>query len=187
MSLLADRIIADPIFFAMLVIAGYVYALALYARGIGPTLSSTTSGGQTSEAGTEPDDLFFVLVLPCLNERPVIARTIAGLLELDGRYLVLVVDDASDDGSIEVIAPFVADPRVILVSRTLPDARVGKGAVLNAAVREVIDMGLADLHGAERVVITVFDADGRVEADFCPASGPSSRTRSWQASRHRSG
>lgn len=172
MSLLADRIIADPIFLAMLAIAGYVYALALYARGIGPTLRSTTSPGLTGEAGTDPDDLFFVLVLPCLNERPVIARTIAGLLELDGRYLVLVVDDASDDGSIEVIAPFVADPRVILVPRTLPDARVGKGAVLNAAVREVIDMGLADRHGAERVVITVFDADGRVEADFLSRVGP---------------
>src|SRR5262249_13894601 len=53
----------------------------------------------------ESDELFFVLLVPALNEEQVIARTLSSLLALDGNFLALVIDDASDDGTVAAITP----------------------------------------------------------------------------------
>jgi 1,2-diacylglycerol 3-beta-glucosyltransferase len=66
----------------------YGYALA----AISARMPSKGAGGT--------DGLFFVLLVPALNEEQVIGRTISSLLKLRGNFLVLVIDDASDDGTV---------------------------------------------------------------------------------------
>ena len=69
-------------------------------------------------------------MLPCLNEAVVVGASVQDLLSRTKDSFVVVVDDASDDGT-AAIARLAAEEmdqaeRVILVRRTLPNARVGK-------------------------------------------------------------
>jgi 1,2-diacylglycerol 3-beta-glucosyltransferase len=116
-----------------------------------------------------PDGLFFVFVVPCLNEEAVIGATLQSLLELPGEdYAVLVVDDGSDDGTAEIVRG-LASPRVELLRRELPDARKGKGEALNDACRHLRASELVAGRRPEDVVVAVFDADGRIDPDSLAA------------------
>ena len=75
-------------------VALYSYVLALWGRG-------TT---RPAIAASRP--LFFAVIVPCLNESAVIGRTLESLLSMRGRFHILVLDDASDDGSPGVIRRF---------------------------------------------------------------------------------
>jgi succinoglycan biosynthesis protein ExoA len=60
-----------------------------------------------------------LIVIPCLNEAPLIAKVIGRILEDDGLVdpLVLVADGGSRDGSREIVAGIAArDPRVRLLA-----------------------------------------------------------------------
>ncbi len=111
-----------------------------------------------------PDGLFFVFVVPCLNEELVIGRSLQRLLGLDPQRLaVLVVDDGSDDATADVVRAVAADDkRVWLLQRTTPNARQGKGEALNAAFRYLCDSDLLAGHDPRDVVVAVLDADGRL-------------------------
>lgn len=110
-----------------------------------------------------PETLYFVFVLPCLNEELVIGRTLDALLELPGdNYAVLVIDDGSDDQTAEIVAPYDPD-KVWLYMREAPEARQGKGRALNAAYRWMRDSGALDGHRPQDVVVAILDADGRIE------------------------
>lgn len=104
---------------------------------------------------------FFV---PCRDEEAVIAATVHRLRADFPEAHVWVIDDASDDGTGPITAALAdGDPRVRLVSRRRPEARIGKGAALNAAYEALnAFLGQAD---RERVVVCVVDADGRLSAD----------------------
>jgi 1,2-diacylglycerol 3-beta-glucosyltransferase len=107
-----------------------------------------------------PIDLTYAFIIPCLNEEAVIGTTLDRLLPLlSGDDLVLVVDDASDDGTLEVLHAYDS-PRVHVLRRELPEARRGKGDVLNAAVRHLKGSGLLGERPTDRVVVGIFDADG---------------------------
>ncbi|MFF6777561.1 glycosyltransferase family 2 protein [Streptomyces sp. NPDC012637] len=112
---------------------------------------------------------FFV---PCRDEEAVIATTVARLrADFTGSH-VWVIDDASDDLTGTVVAALAErDPRIHLVSRHRPDARIGKGAALNSAY-DALDrhLGTAD---RTRVIVCVVDADGRLAPDaLAYVSGP---------------
>lgn len=101
-----------------------------------------------------------VLLIPCRDEELVVAETLRGMLRLPGRIHIVVVDDASTDGTAAEVAPFLGE-RVHLIQRQLPNARKGKGAALNQAfayAREQAPVWFPDLPGS-RVVIGVTDAD----------------------------
>src|SRR5215203_3101863 len=132
----------------------YGYALA----AISARMPSKGAGGT--------DGLFFVLLVPALNEEQVIGRTISSLLKLRGNFLVLVIDDASDDGTVAAVRPFLADPRVRLMQQSPERARRGKGHVLNSGYAAIQRMGLVERYGAENVIVTVFDSDARVNPGF---------------------
>lgn len=109
-----------------------------------------------------PDGLFFVFVVPCLNEELVIGRTLDNLLAIEGAdHAVLVVDDGSEDGTAEIVLRHDPD-RVWLLRRRWPDARLGKGEALNAAFRYLLDSRMLAEKQADDVVLSVFDADGRI-------------------------
>ena len=117
-----------------------------------------------------PDDLLFAFVIPCLNERAVIGGTLESLLALGDEHVVLVVDDASDDGTGDVVRGF--DPRrVRVLRRELPHARLGKGDALNDAIRYLRSSDLLQGRPHDRVIVSVFDADGRIPPDALSAVG----------------
>jgi 1,2-diacylglycerol 3-beta-glucosyltransferase len=147
-----------PLFIALVMLYAYVMgAVAARARTSSPD---------------ESDDLFFVFLVPALNEERVIGKTLSSLLALSGQFLILVVDDASDDGTVRAIAPFLEEDRVRLLRRPPEQARRGKGASLNAGYSEIQRLGLAARYGPENVIVVVFDADARVDPAFLQAVAP---------------
>jgi cellulose synthase/poly-beta-1,6-N-acetylglucosamine synthase-like glycosyltransferase len=146
----------------MELVTALVILITLYSY----VLAAVSSRAQREPAPAAGQELFFVLLVPVLNEERVIARTLTSLLGLRGSFLALVVDDASDDGTVEAIKPFLSNHRVRLLQRPPEDARLGKGAVLNAGYAEIRRLGLAERYGPENVIVVVFDADGRVDPNF---------------------
>ena len=136
----------------LIVLLSLAYLAALFAL----------SRRRRPDALPAPDGLFFLFVIPCLNEEAVIAATLDSLLELPGGHAVLVVDDGSDDRTAEIVRGY-EDRRVELFRRELPDARQGKGAALNAACRHLERSPLLEGRRPEDVVVAVFDADGRLD------------------------
>jgi cellulose synthase/poly-beta-1,6-N-acetylglucosamine synthase-like glycosyltransferase len=110
-----------------------------------------------------PDSLYFVFVLPCLNEELVIGRTLDSLLALPStNFSVLVINDGSDDKTAEIVRSYDSQ-RVWLLQRTAPNARQGKGVALNAAYRWLRDSGILGEKESKDVIVAILDADGRIE------------------------
>ena len=150
-----------PITILIVLIALYVYTLAVISAW--DTVGCDDHGS---------DELFFVLLVPALNEERVIGETVASLLELRGNFLALIIDDASDDGTVAALAPFLDDSRVRLLEQPPEQARQGKGHALNAGYAAVQRLGLTERYAPENVITVVFDADTRVEPGFLQAVAP---------------
>ncbi len=103
------------------------------------------------------------LVIPCRDEEAVVTQTLAGLRAVAPAAHLWVIDDDSDDTTRDlVLAAAAQDGRVHLVQRRRPHARIGKGAALNAAYRE-ISAALPPGTDRSRVVLGVVDADGQLD------------------------
>jgi len=114
-------------------------------------------------AARPSDDLFFVFLVPCLNEELVIGKSLERLLALPSRnYAVVVIDDGSDDATATVVDGY-DDDRVRLFRRVAPEARRGKGEALNAAFRWLRSSDLLEERSSSDVIVVVVDADGRLE------------------------
>jgi cellulose synthase/poly-beta-1,6-N-acetylglucosamine synthase-like glycosyltransferase len=137
----------------ILVALGYMLAIFMASRHRRPKPLPSTPG------------LFFIFVLPCLNEELVIQPSVDRLLAIPAsNFAVLVVDDDSDDATAEIVRRY--DPgRVWLLRRTRPNARRGKGAALNAAYRYIRDYGVLREDQAKDIVLVVVDADGRMASN----------------------
>lgn len=115
-------------------------------------------------------DFLWVALVPALNEEVTIRDSVQRLRELRAPHrLIVVIDDGSDDGTAAALAELAGDDLLVL-RRTLPEARQGKAAALNAAY------GYLDEHvlgpggrfagwSRDQVVIAVVDADGRLAPD----------------------
>ena len=125
-----------------------------------------------SAGGPGPEDLFFVFLLPCLNEEKVILNSLQRLLSVPGdNFAVMVIDDGSDDDTRGVVAS-MADDRVQVLRRTMPNARQGKGEALNAAIDHLPDIEWLDERDPEKVIVVVVDADGRLDPHSLAAVTP---------------
>lgn len=110
-----------------------------------------------------PADLFFVFLVPCLNEELVIGASLDRLLAIPyDSCAVMVVDDGSDDSTAEIVRSYDPD-RVWLFQRTAPDARRGKGHALNAAYNHLLSSDLLAGRDPSRVIVVIVDADGRID------------------------
>ena len=142
----------------LLIVTGVGYGMVMLAasrrdprgpRGGRKTLPAARAGeaGQARQAGAGQllpragGDLSFVFMMPCLNEEKVILSSLQRLLSIPGDdFVVMVIDDGSDDRTVDVLSGVLGD-RVWLLSRKPPQARQGKGEALNAGVRYLVDSG----------------------------------------------
>ncbi|WP_344243743.1 glycosyltransferase family 2 protein [Actinocorallia libanotica] len=142
---------------------GIGLALAMIAMAIG------YNGGMfvlSRRAYQQKDDQngrsrFYIFLIACLNEEKVIQASLERLSRLPGETLVLVIDDASDDRTAELVR--AAGDGVRLHRRALPEARKGKGAALNAGLAHLRACGLLDGRDPDDVIVCVVDADGRLD------------------------
>ena len=139
---------------------------AYHALLVGLSWRGTQAPGrrQQRQDVVEPPTVYWIVV-PCLNEERVVARTVASALDLKtphSRTEVLVVDDGSDDATPHVLSA-ITNPRLHVLRRELPEARNGKGAALNAAYRLIRTMTADRGEDPTRVVVGVIDGDGRGE------------------------
>jgi 1,2-diacylglycerol 3-beta-glucosyltransferase len=87
----------------------------------------------------DPGDFEWHIIVPALNEAAVLDETLLRLTSLSFAHL-WVVNDASDDATGEIAERWrVAHEQVHVVTRTLPNARTGKGSVLNAAYCAIVE------------------------------------------------
>lgn len=91
------------------------------------------------------------------NEEKVIANTIENLLNLNyPNYLIYLINDHSTDSTQEIIEKYqIKFPNKIKVINRLDNDSLGKAAALNYAFQH-----------SNGELITVFDADAKVESDF---------------------
>lgn len=135
-------------------------------------LAVAAAASRSPRPNAAPEGLFFVLVVPALNEELVIGNTVGHLLGLAGdNYLVLVIDDGSNDATAEVVRRFPGE-KVRLASRVRPFARQGKGEALNYAYRAILTSELPQLYGIDHIVLAVMDADGQVDPQMLRAVAP---------------
>lgn len=111
-------------------------------------------------------EFLWVFMVPALNEEVTIADSVSRLRETEASHAVfLVIDDGSDDGTAAVLEG-IHDPRLHVLSRRMPEARLGKAAALNAAYRHLRENVLTEPAYAQwtedRVIVVIVDADGRL-------------------------
>lgn len=144
-----------------LILGGVVYGIVLFILSrFEPKKPQHTSAARQRIRGRHRDVAF---VIPCLNEERVIAASLERLTSLDHDHIhILVIDDGSDDSTAEIVLNN-PDPRVNLLQRRLPNARLGKGEALNAAITHIRGGVLGNDFDPEHAVICVMDADGCLE------------------------
>ena len=149
---------------ALLIVLGVGYGLAmLMVSRREPRQRARRRLGAGAAVRVPTSGLFFVFLMPCLNEEKVLPNSLQRLLSIPGdNFVIMVVDDGSDDHTVEAICGLLGE-RVWLLSRKPPNARQGKGEALNAAIRYLTSSGLLDGFGADDVITVVVDADGRLD------------------------
>jgi 1,2-diacylglycerol 3-beta-glucosyltransferase len=153
---------------AMLVVLGVGYGLGMLTVSRREPRQRGARRRGVARSAAPPvtaDQLFYVFLMPCLNEEKVLPNSLRRLLSIPrDNFVVMVVDDGSDDHTVEAISGLLGE-RVWLLSRKAPNARQGKGEALNAAIRYLTSSGLLDGHDPDHVITVVVDADGRLDHD----------------------
>lgn len=107
--------------------------------------------------------------IPCRDEEAVVGTTMNRARERFPNTHVWIIDDDSDDATAAIVTERAAtDSYVHLVQRRRPDARIGKGAALNAAYAE-LDQWLPANTDRSNVIVCVIDADGEMAANALSA------------------
>jgi biofilm PGA synthesis N-glycosyltransferase PgaC len=145
-------VVAHPAYIAAMVFLGsYPIATSLYW---------SVAGSLYNRRRERPQDPFFdvaerpfvSVIVAARDEEAVIEETLTGLLELDWpRLEVLVVDDASSDGTQQILRPYAEAGLIRLVRKEVNE---GKAMALNDALPLV-----------RGEFILVVDADGRPRPD----------------------
>lgn len=137
------------------IIGCFTYTLGMYLEGRSPA--------PERQPGNEA--YLWVFLIPCLNEERVIGATLRRLLANPCQNrLVVVIDDASEDGTAAAVRAVGSD-EVVLLQRRLPNARLGKGAALNAAMQVLRSHPAVRQLPSDDVICCLLDADGRLDPE----------------------
>jgi 1,2-diacylglycerol 3-beta-glucosyltransferase len=114
-----------------------------------------------------PDDYLWVFVVPALNEEVTIADSVGRLAEVEVlNKVILVINDGSTDDTAQILSK-LSVPELTVLERVPPLARQGKSEALNDAWRylhrEVLGSGRWAGWSPGRVIVTIVDADGRLD------------------------
>jgi len=158
--------IAIALFIALLMsVAQLVLAGVLAFKGKGAMRRQPALGGES--------EYLWVFFVPALNEEVTIADTVQRLVGLKAtNKIMMIIDDGSTDATPQILAD-IGDPDLSVLRRDAPNAQQGKGAALNNAWAILHERLSADPRWAafplDRVLVTVVDADGRLDIDFANA------------------
>lgn len=117
--------------------------------------------------------LFFVFVIPALNEGKVIRKTLKKLVSLpQENYMVLAMNDNSNDNTEAEIRKVKSD-KLRLYSTKPPQSRKGKGNVLNIAYNIILkDKKITDKYQPHNIIFSVVDSDGGVDDNILSSIAP---------------
>jgi 1,2-diacylglycerol 3-beta-glucosyltransferase len=151
-----DQIV--PVFMLVLLLSWPAFNLVLALLTAVPSwVPAPTSGPRRN----------YWIVIPACNEAKVIVNTVNAALAMHSSQApvrVLVVDDASDDGTAELLNQLDHD-RLLVIRRNHPHARQGKGEALNAAFRAIRAQTVADGE-VDTTIVGVIDGDGTAPANL---------------------
>ena len=117
----------------VIVVASFISAVVLLVAGTRERLRQRRMIRGTLERGHDESDFLWVFMVPALNESTAIADSVSRLRDTKAtNALFLVIDDGSDDGTGQIVSA-IADERIRVLSRVMPNARTGKAAALNDA------------------------------------------------------
>ncbi len=112
------------------------------------------------DAAGDASQFVWHILIPCRDEEAVIESTVRGLVASQPAARIWCINDASTDGTPAILSRLAGELRQLkVITRTLPDARVGKGPALNAGFSAIV-ASLRPGTDATKVVVGVIDADG---------------------------
>lgn len=151
---------------AVVISVSFAYLWVMFFAGLrtirrsGATLSTLSNTRYEDPFLGEPGTFHTYFLIPCLDEEKVIGSTTRSLAG-SPHSTTIVIDDASEDGT-RAVAYENGGENIIVLSRTFPNARVGKGEALNDGVRLVRDLVRERGQDTDDVLVVVMDADGRL-------------------------
>ncbi|MDO5764033.1 MAG: glycosyltransferase, partial [Bifidobacteriaceae bacterium] len=105
------------------------------------------------------------LFIPCRDEETVVDATIRRAMKDFPEAHVWVIDDDSDDRTVDIANEYSGiNSKIHVVRRKRPNARMGKGSALNGAYK-ALNQWLPSTIDRSRVIIGVVDADGELAPD----------------------
>jgi 1,2-diacylglycerol 3-beta-glucosyltransferase len=109
----------------------------------------------------------FVVLIPSHNEESVIYETIENAKKLPWNTQIVVIDDGSTDKTNQIARKLISS-NVHLLTRTYPNAKLGKGSALNYAYSWVKQQKSKwfRMIPDTNIIITVVDADGELDTNL---------------------
>jgi 1,2-diacylglycerol 3-beta-glucosyltransferase len=156
-----------PLLAQTILIVAFLVIVTMCAWTVGLFVRGQRSIARAPEPTERGADAFtWVFLVAAMNEEITIGDSVERLLALEVAHRrIIVIDDASDDGTPEILAA-IDHPDLTVLRRDLPNARLGKGQGLNAAYQRI--GGLLPGADRERVIVVVVDADGRISPNALP-------------------
>ena len=142
----------DPFVYFFLIIFLYYFFLFVLSKK------------DPKHVATNLEEWAYVIFIPVHNEEKVIRRTITKALDLSVRAQVIVINDGSTDSTGAILEEFTEE-RLHVVTRTYPNAKVGKGEALNSAYAffEANYNAWFPDKSINKIIVTVLDADGYLD------------------------
>ncbi len=157
-----------------LVWAWYALTLGCILLGWAWTIVLYIAGGKYERRWNQippghADNYLWVFLVPALNEGVTIADSVARLRDVKvENKIALVINDGSDDNTGEVLES-IAGPDLAVLTRVAPNARKGKAAALNNALRfledNVLNTPRYSGFSLDQTIVVIVDADGRLAHD----------------------
>ncbi|BDR59991.1 glycosyltransferase family 2 protein [Lactobacillus xylocopicola] len=109
-----------------------------------------------------------LLFIPAMNEYKSLNKNMSKLLNLHEQCKHFIdlkfvfIDDASNDGTTELLNKFSHEENVIVIHRVKPNAQLGKGPALQNAADQIAQMNFS----RDNTLIGVVDADARFDENY---------------------